>query len=98
MNEYFNITFLAVAIGLITAIYWLIKVRSQNASISSLMILWGAFILLQILGFIASVTILSQSLIAVLFIFSFYKLGLVIRDKDRQRQKEHMRPLELDAR
>ena len=98
MNENFNITFLAAAIGLITAIYWVIKVKSQNASISSLMILWGAFVLLQILGFIASVTILSQSLIAVLFIFSFYKLGLVIRDKDRQRQKERIRPLELDAR
>ncbi len=98
MNENLNITFLAITIGLISAIYWLLKVKSRNASISSLMILWGAFILIQILGFIASFTVLSQSLIAVLFIFSSYKLGLVIREKDHQRQREHMEPMQLDAR
>lgn len=97
MNELFDVTFTAIVVGFTATVYWLIKIRSQDASTGSLLILWGAFILLQILGFMATFTVLSQSLIAFLFIFFFYKLGLVIRKKDRQRQKEHLRPLRLDV-
>jgi len=98
MFETFDAAFLVVVGGFTAVIYWLIKIREQNASISSLMFLWGAFIALQILGFIASFPILLQSFLAVLFIGSLYKLGLVIRKNDRQRQKDQLRPLELDAR
>ena len=98
MFETFDAAFLVVVGGFTAVIYWLIKIREQNASISSLMFLWGAFIVLQILGFIASFPILLQSFLAVLFIGSLYKLGLVIRKNDRQRQKDQLRPLELDAR
>ncbi len=98
MNEHFIFTFLAIVIGLITAIYWLIKVKSQNASISSLMILWGAFTLLQIVGLMASFSVVGHLSMAVLFVLSFHKLGQVTRETDRKRQKEHLQPLMLDAR